>query len=192
MERVIVENVNTPEYWDEMHRVHSSGWDAAPAVCETILRLGIPCGASVMDVGVGSAHVLASIYKLREDLQLYGCDFSEVAVARLMGHSVFKGGHVMDVMRPMVGWGIPPLRWDLVISTETLEHVEDPKRMIEVLVRGARLWVIVTTPNENRVNSKEHLWSISQQDLESMLSKYGRVEVCKIIDDHLLLGVLWL
>lgn len=192
MKRVVFENPNTSDYWDAQHRQNSSGWDAAAEVCEAIAWINPPKGGSVMDVGVGRGDVLMSIHRLRPDLELNGGDHSEVAINRLAGNRVFKSMQVMDIMAPPPTWGLLPLRWDIVISTETLEHVEYPEFMISKLRKAARRAVIISTPNQNLVNSSEHVWSFTQADIEDMLftssKDEGYVKVIK--GGYLLLGVV--
>ena len=58
--------------------------------------------------------------------------------------------------------------WDLVISSHTIEHIEDPSALILELQRRARHWVLVYAPfEEKNIDSSGHLRSITREFIES-------------------------
>lgn len=65
---------------------------------------------------------------------------------------------------------LPSNFFDVVFCGETIEHLEDPsiafKDAKRVLRRGGKL--IITTPNENRIMSPEHVWEFNQEDVEKL------------------------
>lgn len=190
MQRLLEKNINTPDYWDEFHRQHRSGWDAAQDVCDVVSKsLPFP-EASVMDVGIGSGHVMAIIKRARPDLVLYGCDHSPVAIEQLSSSPQFKELFVVDAAYPPVWWGDEKHTYDAVICTETLEHVDNPELVVNYLVQAARGLVVVTVPNADGIPSSNHVWRFTVRDLEELLGVYGDVSVREVKAGRILLATL--
>jgi SAM-dependent methyltransferase len=97
-----------------------------------------------------------------------GVDFSDVAIenaSRRFGNASFVRADLMD-------WRPPTQPFDIVVSQEVLEHIEDQRRFMELaagLLRSGG-YLILTTPNLNtvRVLPKSDL---STQPIEHWVDK---------------------
>jgi 2-polyprenyl-3-methyl-5-hydroxy-6-metoxy-1,4-benzoquinol methylase len=106
----------------------------------------VPAGSTVLDMGCGNGSFL-SLYQDR-GWNLYGTDFSPtgIEIARtnypdiefILGDSQTSAGDLLNQVGPV----------DLIISTEVIEHLYDPKAFLrtahEVLKPGGVM--VVTTP----------------------------------------------
>ncbi|PIE72425.1 MAG: methionine biosynthesis protein MetW [Deltaproteobacteria bacterium] len=96
---------------------------------------------SVLDLGCGRGDLLAYLKRSRQ-IQGTGIECSEVKVARCIerGLTVLQGDFREEVT------DYPPARFDVVILSQTLQQIRDPKELLEDLLRiGKR--VIVSFPN---------------------------------------------
>lgn len=172
MRRVFEENINTLGYWNKVHENWEGGPNFAWWVTNAVRDEMVPLNATLIDVGCGSkGWVLADLRKERPDLKLSGCDFSGTAVriTREMGFEVFE----LDLQHPIEGWGKDPYLYDVVVCMETLEHLDEPMVALANLVKASNQWVIVSTPNEDRLDDPEHVWRFTKDDLRRMLAIYG-------------------
>ena len=106
-----------------------------------------PAGASVLDVGTGPGRLLSELAAQRPDLRLTGIDLSpsmiEVARQRLAALGP------QAPIRLDVGDGgqmpYPDRSFDLVVSTVSMHHWQEPGRVVaeayRVLRPGGRFWV---------------------------------------------------
>ena len=180
MQRLAAENLNTLAYWNErFQRDDYFDWPTEN-LAERIAAL-IPDGAHVLDVGTAMAWFPRQIREIRPDVTFSGCDFSPYALARLNERypALFVEVRKWDVRDPL------PLeafkRYDVVLCTELIEHLEDPAAAIQRLVDAAKHRLILTTPNEARIPCQEHVWSYSVADLVELLAPYGtpKVEIAR-------------
>jgi ubiquinone/menaquinone biosynthesis C-methylase UbiE len=70
--------------------------------------------------------------------------------------------------------------FDCVISSEAIEHLKNPKRGIDELVRIAKKQVIITTPVLYSFNHFDHKQHFDDQDIEELFKDYD-FEYRKII-----------
>ena len=114
-------------------------------------------GKSVLDVGCGVGYLLAEIGKAFKPSSLSGSDFSEEAM--MASRQKFPG---IVFFQHDIG---NPLRekYDMIICTEVLEHLEKPwlglKNLRDALNPGGGL--VLTVPEGRRDYSNEHInfWS---------------------------------
>lgn len=106
--------------------------------------LGSPRGA-ILDLGCGNGAVARALIALGYDV--YGVDASEsgVAIANATAPGRF---FVLDVSAGRLPIGLTGKRFDLVISTEVIEHLYDPHGFVAfartILANGGEF--IVSTP----------------------------------------------
>jgi ubiquinone/menaquinone biosynthesis C-methylase UbiE len=80
----------------------------------------------------------------------------------------------------------PDKSFDIVVATETLEHLDDPEFLLREMKRVARKKVIVSVPNNTLPPSveKEHRQVFTRFRLNEMLSKYfTKVEIEEFRDE---------
>jgi hypothetical protein len=63
---------------------------------------------------------------------------------------------------------------DLFICTETIEHLEAPWSVIELIAQRTN-WLVLSTPLDEpaETGNWEHYWSFTKQDIENMLAQSG-------------------
>jgi SAM-dependent methyltransferase len=189
MRRMAKENINTLEYWNGRYTQGDHIWNPE----NIISRIAgfLRPGQSVLDVAVGSAVVLQGLSRLVPDLVYFGCDLSGRAIERLAGRAdlgfKFQALFVHDIREAFPG---PRPFADVVISTEMLEHLEDPVGALRNMVELARSKVIVSVPCEDSIRSPEHLWAFNIEDLRAMLQPYGEPWVKYVRRNQNLLGVV--
>jgi len=117
---------------------------------------------SVFEVGSGEGHILTYIREVRGDLYLVGSDivFEIVQEARLR--------------EPTVAWCVAmgeflPFAdhsFDLVIACEVLEHVIEPRYVLQEMRRLSKSFCIITVP-------EEPLWRILNMLRGQYLRNFG-------------------
>jgi 2-polyprenyl-3-methyl-5-hydroxy-6-metoxy-1,4-benzoquinol methylase len=127
--------------------------------------------ARVVDVGCGVGDLLVALQNRRPSIKTSGCDFSEKAVAgakeRLPGGEFVR--HVIADL-PYASQS-----FDAVLCTDTLEHLEQPKRAVEELARicvpgGV---VVIVVPDGAVDDFTGHLWFWSEQSLGAFLNPWS-------------------
>jgi 2-polyprenyl-3-methyl-5-hydroxy-6-metoxy-1,4-benzoquinol methylase len=127
--------------------------DAAPqlsvieqAVLARVRQLAPPAGARVLDVPCGTGALVSALDSAGFDA--YGTDVVQVAAARLG----------QKFRRADLGGGIPAAdaHYDLVVSVEGIEHMENPYGFVRELHRVLKPGgtCIVTTPNVVSLRSR--------------------------------------
>ena len=98
----------------------------------------------ILDAGCGEGFTLERLYELKIGKDLEGIDASKVAIEtgkKLYPHLNIKIGDIYNL----------PYKdnsFDLVVCTEVLEHLEDPKRALREIIRVSKKYLLLTVPNE--------------------------------------------
>lgn len=170
MNRIRKENINTVAYWDGRYATGEHLWNPESITRRIASRL--EPGWSVLDVGCGSAVIMQQVARLVPGLEISGCDLSPVAIDRLRSKRdlgfEFKRLFVHDIRDPLPGPAV-----DAVISTEMLEHLENPAAALMNMAGVAMRRVIVSVPRGECIISPEHLWGFTVTDLADMLRDVG-------------------
>src|ERR1700682_4152199 len=107
---------------------------------------GLPRGLAVLDVGCGSGVHGAELKRLYGH-RVSGVDLSDSSIAK--ARTRIDDAHVADVTRPEDYPFSAPAKFDLIVFSDILEHLYDPKdvlrRHLALLQPGGRL--LISTPN---------------------------------------------
>lgn len=110
-------------------------------VVKTIRPLNID---SVLDVGCGEGFTLGRLSKEKIGKEFEGIEYDEGAIElsrKLYPRLSIRKGDIYDL----------PYKnnsFDLVVCTEVLEHLENPKKAYRELVRVSRKYILLSVPNE--------------------------------------------
>jgi SAM-dependent methyltransferase len=110
--------------------------------------------ASALDVGCGDALLLRFLRRARPDIgSLAGADLSPSQVARNRLRSPEMDFYVLDVERGMLD-----RRFDLVLSSEVIEHLDDPRSALTHLAAMVKAggWLLITCPTGRMYATEEH------------------------------------
>jgi SAM-dependent methyltransferase len=93
-----------------------------------------PVHGSVLDVGCGAGSVAKAVKRERPDLEVYGCDLSQSAVAAAMSSPDRVDFRLATAER----LPFPDAEFDFVWMFDVLEHVEDPEVVLREVARVLR------------------------------------------------------
>lgn len=133
-------NTNTVEYWDAEYRKAGAleKWqDATRAHFYDLIAEVLPKQPlSVLDVGSGLGAGAIYLQSKYVGWQVEGLDFSPEACRTALVKT-----HCVDLRTEEI-----PGRYDYVVAAETLEHMNEPREVLEKLIGAARLGVLITVP----------------------------------------------
>jgi len=99
---------------------------------------------SVLEAGCGEGHISDFLYRNRQNIQLDAFDISEKVIEQAKKdypYIHFSTGSIYDIKSPNNSY-------DLVVASEVLEHLEDPKKAMKELLRVSKRYVLATVPHE--------------------------------------------
>lgn len=107
-----------------------------------LLKL-VPNG-SILDVGCGEGFTLHKLQEAHIGKKLEGIEYQEKAIKlgkKQYPDLLIKQGSIYELP-------YKDSAFDLVLCTEVLEHMEDPKKALAELVRVSKKYVLLSVPNE--------------------------------------------
>ena len=107
----------------------------------SIKDLGIE---SALDVGCGEGFTLNKLLENNIGKRLEGVDFQKIAIdigKKLHPELILKQGNIYKLEYKNNSF-------DLVMETEVLEHLEDPKKGLKELIRVSKKYLLLSVPNE--------------------------------------------
>jgi SAM-dependent methyltransferase len=154
--------------WGELQDIGPVHRHAARTIVDLIRPLGL---RTVLDVGCGNGVNLAAIQHELPELELSGLDLSATAIA-LARRRVRGRFSVVDLVHDER----PPGSFDLVLSAQVIEHVDDDAEFLAGLRALAQRYVIVATM-QGRMRRSEaqigHLRNYTRASLERMMCDVG-------------------
>lgn len=140
---------------------------------------------SILEIGSGLGYLTYSLNKA--GYKTTGLDISNDAVssAKQQYGNFYESGNLFDIVEDR------KYRYDCVVMTEIIEHLEDPKSFIKtalsLLKDGGKL--IVTTPNKSAAPKGTiwqgdippvHLWFLAEESISKLADDLGRK--CEFVD----------
>lgn len=181
-------NINTKEYWnmiysDPVKKSNYMAQDTSETISEANYKIKptmrfetalgqVNDGDKVLDIGCGVGKFCELVYSRKENVEVWGCDISDIA----MYDNTVRFPQI-NYRHAIVGnlEGIPDDYFDVVFTGELLEHLDDPNDLIKdahkKLKQGGKL--ILTTPLEDRINSPEHTYMFTHDDVKELFVKNG-------------------
>lgn len=99
---------------------------------------------SILELGCGEGYLLNQINKRLPDVPLLGLDTYQPSLdegQRLFHHLNMQLGDIYRITQP-------DNSWDLMIGSEVLEHLDDPRAALQELRRVAKRYVLLSVPHE--------------------------------------------
>lgn len=146
-----------------------------------------PKAIKILDVGCGDGVLLSFVKKKLDDysLEFYGIDLSAEAI--LIAQKQIKNGHF--VKSTVYKLPFPENTFDIVISTDVIEHVSRPKKMLKEIKRVAKENgnIIIGTPIKytEEPQDKNHYQEFYPKQLIELTEPFFKN--CKLIKSHNLL-----
>lgn len=185
MKRLRSENINTPEHFNEV-------WNHPELYHYDITRMNalistVKDGDWVCDFGAGlfgACQYIAEKTKL--SCSLFAIDMSIQAKEIVLKHVPQIDFIVGDCTQEI----FPDNWFDVVISGETIEHIEDPAQLVREMVRVCKPGgsIVLSTVNNHCENAKkleypEHIWEFTPGDLLGFFEPFGKAEY-KVVGDY--------
>lgn len=112
---------------------------------QTLIKIIKPLKAkTILDVGCGEGFSLNKLHENNVGEKLEGIDYSKEAISigkKLFPNLSLKQGSIYNL----------PYKdntFDIVLSTEVLEHLENPKKALQEILRVSKKYILVSVPNE--------------------------------------------
>lgn len=162
-------NINTAEYWDKAwSREGKDTWRQYPLTFQKVAE-NVSFEDTVLDVGCGAGVLLDTLKPLCKDVM--GLDISPKAIEILES----RGIHGKVGTLPKIDF--PDKSFDVVVATETLEHLDEPNLLLEEMKRVAREKIIISVPDNvlGPEKEKEHRQLFTNDSLHQLLSEHFEV-----------------
>ena len=178
------------DYWDVVWQEENlKGYEREKQYKDTHATIleEVPQCSTVADVGCGIGTLMTKLAEGR-DCKCTGFDFSEEAIAVVKSRG-FEG-KVADVrtFNPNGDSG----KFDVVVSTHTLEHIADDGAFVSLLKSLARKGgkVIIATPSNEKVQEHfEHVRGYTDEALEQFMAQHFQTfEIKKNARDYVVVG----
>ena len=175
MRRIKTGNINTQEYWDTFATEEYMQKDIARggSVCKfSAIHDILPVNAIILDIGCLNGNLYHFLKNKNLQMQSFtGVDLSN----KLIDFAKKRFPEQTWVQADRLKLPFLDKSFDIVTLLETLEHVDDPRATIREAVRvckdGGAL--IVSVPNELRIEDPAHVWSFTTADLFVLLSEFS-------------------
>lgn len=154
---------------------------AAPPAHLIAFAGGLPPGGDVLDLGCGDGRLTAELRAER----LTVADVSGVVLARAARR--LPGAAIVE-LEPDAPLPLPDTSFDLVLCTETIEHVRDVQRLVSEIRRVLRPGgeLALTTPAHGRATAAYALvagWERVADPLSPHLRLFTRRSLRRLIED---------
>ena len=175
MRRIKNNNINTNGYWDGFATDFYMKADITRggSICKfnTICDI-LPKNADILDIGCLNGNLYNFIKNKNFPIKSFtGVDLSEklINLAKIR----FPEQYWQQADAHKLPFEIK--KFDVVCMLETLEHVDNPTELVKEAVRVIKKdgVLIVSVPNELKIEDDAHIWSFTSTDLFNLLSQFS-------------------
>lgn len=172
-------NENTVKWWNDKYSEKGSAetWSSERRlIFYRMISTAIPREkATIIDIGSGLGFGPDYLRRICNKWSIEGLDFSPKACLGAVVET-----HCVDIINSEI-----PSKYDYVISAETLEHFDNPMKIISKMYKSARNAVLFTVPYNGNISSI-HVSSFS----ENSFDMYRDVKTTLSPDKHFMLTVI--
>jgi len=157
VKRIIKNNINTKEYWDDLLDSGTWGKGRWKLYKKLIKYFPKKRKMTALDIGCAVGHGLIELANKLQNISFEGCDFSDKGIKqakKLYGnkmnffvHDVYKD----DLIK----------KYDFILFIETLEHINNPKKIIRKYLKYCNEKIFVTVPYKQGL-WKEHIYRFDE------------------------------
>lgn len=188
----MTDRINSESYWDARF---STDWDekdgpgqsrffsrvAIDRLPRWLLRAIREQQLSVVDWGCAEGDGTDELAALIDARQLSGVDFSHAAIERASQRYPAIRFIQANWLDESPGADAPP-SWDIVFSSNTLEHFHQPFEVLKVLCARARKALVLVLPYRERDRIEEHHFSFLPDNLPATLPNGFRLTAARVAD----------
>jgi SAM-dependent methyltransferase len=160
------------DYWDGDRRYGYGGYKYLPGrwkpAAQTLIeKYSLKSGSKILDVGCGKGFLLYEIQLLNPEIEIYGIDSSEYAIANM--HPNLKGNFYKQLAQEYFQW--EDKYFDLVISLGTFHNLHLPeleKAVTEVQRVGKNGYIMVESFRNEQEMFNLECWALTAETLLSV------------------------
>jgi predicted TPR repeat methyltransferase len=135
--------------------------------------------SSLLEVGCGNGMNLYTLKNFRPQLKLTGCDVSQTALSQLKNISPDIETYELDITKTNL-----PRKYDIVMSFDVLEHIEDDMTAIINMAKMADKYLFIATLQGRMRNFEKrigHVRNYRHGELTEKINEAG-LKVVRIIE----------
>ncbi|MGA7933746.1 MAG: class I SAM-dependent methyltransferase [Kovacikia sp.] len=172
-------NINLqPGYWDQIwEQEGTTTWRRYPG-CFGRICWAVGHFNEVLELGCGAGLLARRLLDFGNAVT--GLDISEAAIAHLPPE-------IKGVVATLPEIPLPDDSFDVVVATETLEHIEDYQACVAETVRvlrpGGRAYFAVPNNCLGPDEDPEHLRKYTPETIEDLLAPHGHVFIETFVDE---------
>ncbi|PSB33635.1 class I SAM-dependent methyltransferase [Stenomitos frigidus] len=174
-------NINLePGYWDKIWQQEGEAtWRRYPS-CFGRICWAVGHFNEVLELGCGVGVLAGRLAEFGNSVT--GLDLSAAAIAQLPPA-------ITGIVATLPDIPLPDHSFDVVVATETLEHIEDDqaciKRAVQILRPDGRAYIAVPNNCVGPDEDPEHLRKYTPETIEALLSPYGQVFIETFVDEFI-------
>jgi SAM-dependent methyltransferase len=174
-------DIGWTDLWDDMRRYGPTGRHSRRIVLDMIAPLAF---GEVLDVGCGPGSLLETLRPLRPDVRCNGADFSAAAIRAAETRAPWAQYHQLDLTKGPLTVDGQPRRFDLVLCTDVVEHIDDHEAAFSSLAAMTGGHLLVSTL-QGRMRGFEksvgHVRNYRRGEVAEMLSCRG-MEIVRVVE----------
>lgn len=155
-------------------KYHETPW--YPVWQKIISKIAEVGATNVLDIGCGPGQFADCLLSEIESIKYTGLDFSQSAISLAQSLNLPADFIVADA----VNYDYSQLDYDLVVTTEFLEHIHDDLGVLKKLNSGTT--ILATLPNMDSEGHVRFLSKDMEEAKNQVIERYS--EICEIISIH--------